>query len=104
MAPLRPLFAALVCSCSSGRGDDADVAAGPIYSEELRLCAEPLPDRDAMHARFPDLGMTVDAEWAAIDGERVWYAPDFDLGVTPDAVVYHAGRWALGEPGCPDVL
>lgn len=104
MAPLRPLFVAVVCSCSSGRGNDADVAAGPIYSADLRLCAEPLPERDAMHARFPDLGMTVDAEWAAIDGERVWYAPRFDLGVTPDGIVYHAGRWALGEPGCPDVL
>ena len=104
MAPLRPLFVAVVCSCSSGRGNDADVAAGPIYSADLRLCAEPLPERDAMHARFPDLGMTVDAEWSAIDGEKVWYAPRFDLGVTPDGIVYHAGRWALGEPGCPDVL
>lgn len=104
MAPLRPLFVAVVCSCSSGRGNDADVAAGPIYSADLRLCAEPLPERDAMHAQFPDLGMVVDAEWSAIDGEKVWYAPRFDLGVTPDGIVYHAGRWALGEPGCPDVL
>lgn len=35
MAPLRPLFVAVVCSCSSGRGNDADVAAGPIYSADL---------------------------------------------------------------------
>ena len=39
MAPLRPLFAAVVCSCASGRGNDADVEAGPIYSADLRLCA-----------------------------------------------------------------
>lgn len=104
MAPLRIAACVMVSSCSSGRGSGDSVAAGPIYSSDLRLCAEPLPERDAMHARFPDLGMTVDAEWSAIDGERVWYAADFDLGVTPDAVVYHAGRWALGEPGCPDVL
>lgn len=105
MAPLRPLSVAVVCSCSSGRrGNDAGVAAGPIFAEELRLCAEPLPDRDSMRVRFPDLGMVVDAEWAAIDGERVWYAPEVDLGVTPDSIVYHAGRWALGEPGCPDAL
>lgn len=38
MAPLRPLFAAVVFSCASGRGNDADVA-GPIYFPDLRLCA-----------------------------------------------------------------
>ena len=35
MAPLRPLFVAVVCSCSSGRGNDADVAAGLIYSADF---------------------------------------------------------------------
>lgn len=104
MAPLRIAACVMVCSCSSGRGSGDSVAAGPIYSSDLRLCAEPRVEQGTMHARFPDLGMTVDAEWAAIDGEKVWYAPRFDLGVTPDGIVFHAGRWALGEPGCPDVL
>ena len=56
MAPLRIAACVMVCSCSSGRGSGDSVAAGPIYSADLRLCAEPLPERDAMHARLPDLG------------------------------------------------
>ena len=39
MAPLRIAACVMVCSCSSGRGSGDSVAAGPIYSADLRLCA-----------------------------------------------------------------
>lgn len=98
-------LAAIVClpGCVSSKGGPG-ADQGRIHAPDLRLCVAHSSRRGDLWARFPDLEVVAPADWSAIDGERVFYSQELDLGVTADGLVIQAGVWALGEPGCPASL